>query len=131
MTFQIPNYISIHALVKRATLTDVIQEITWGISIHALVKRATLQAFDFPLKKKDFNPRPREEGDDDCVKRLILAKNFNPRPREEGDNKVSCFTPRPRDFNPRPREEGDTQQEYPQGRYITISIHALVKRATP
>ena len=33
--------ISIHALVKRATLTDIIQEITWGISIHALVKRAT------------------------------------------------------------------------------------------
>ena len=55
------------------------------ISIHALVKRAT----------------------DDCVKRLILAKNFNPRPREEGDPAPFDGSANPKDFNPRPREEGD------------------------
>ena len=35
-----------------------------GISIHALVKRATCAVLDIDLIAKDFNPRPREEGDD-------------------------------------------------------------------
>ena len=33
------------------------------ISIHALVKRATILAFVILLDAFDFNPRPREEGD--------------------------------------------------------------------
>ena len=56
-------YISIHALVKRATILQIADELKKLISIHALVKRAT-----YPLFRQDdihpyFNPRPREEGD--------------------------------------------------------------------
>ena len=36
------NYISIHALVKRATIDDYAAHGDYDISIHALVKRATL-----------------------------------------------------------------------------------------
>ena len=102
------RFISIHALVKRATyLTDIIQEITWGISIHALVKRATkvfakakyqpLISIHALVKRATFaptisladncyfNPRPREEGDKTYFNEFCAAVNFNPRPREEGD----------------------------------------------
>ena len=34
------------------------------------------------------------------------------------------------DFNPRPREEGDQYNDGTVSTYTTISIHALVKRAT-
>ena len=36
-------YISIHALVKRATIYDKLTEMRAIISIHALVKRATIE----------------------------------------------------------------------------------------
>ena len=65
--------ISIHALVKRATVTVSEDAIAGDISIHALVKRATVRNADNSCRYKDFNPRPREEGDpryvDACVKR--------------------------------------------------------------
>ena len=54
---------------------------------------------------------------------------FNPRPREEGDVFVILFSYVPRDFNPRPREEGDLINSV-KNNSISISIHALVKRAT-
>ena len=80
-----------------------------GISIHALVKRATGLQRQEPLLQPNFNPRPREEGDEytmtensvikiisihALVKRATLVTeygeidedNFNPRPREEGDD---------------------------------------------
>ena len=37
------------------------------ISIHALVKRATLDEGYFNIAKKNFNPRPREEGDPSVI----------------------------------------------------------------
>ena len=40
-TKNIGKMISIHALVKRATLQDFLNLVTLRISIHALVKRAT------------------------------------------------------------------------------------------
>ena len=58
------GYISIHALVKRATLTDTTTYNTTEISIHALVKRATPAEAENLKEIFDFNPRPREEGDD-------------------------------------------------------------------
>ena len=93
--------------MKRATTGNCTAYIYSGISIHALVKRAT-------------NRRALQKS---------TKFNFNPRPREEGDNKICGFSPRTRDFNPRPREEGDL---FENGRlaFATISIHALVKRAT-
>ena len=100
------------------------------ISIHALVKRATLNDTTSSGTPADFNPRPREEGDG-CVQNLAsLYSYFNPRPREEGDlratvkgagaslisihalvkratENTAVYGKVHRYFNPRPREEGD------------------------
>ena len=100
------------------------------ISIHALVKRATVLNKHNIQEWINFNPRPREEGDERTrvslreysrisihalVKRATVLKihsrfyqdNFNPRPREEGDHIKNDVLQIINDFNPRPREEGD------------------------
>ena len=100
--------ISIHALVKRATFQPPFTLIITQISIHALVKRATSFCSLGISINRNFNPRPREEGDDDIIGRFLAMYDFNPRPREEGDL-YGCDT--------------DIDKE-------NISIHALVKRAT-
>ena len=56
--------ISIHALVKRATETNMLKAVQFIISIHALVKRATIMVSSSSYSICNFNPRPREEGDD-------------------------------------------------------------------
>ena len=78
------------------------------------MKRATNRYVCKSCSVRDFNPRPREEGDlaeliDELgeqisihalVKRATLkmlfltvfTKDFNPRPREEGDKFTRCFT---------------------------------------
>ena len=144
-------YISIHALVKRATFCSGCYADLNNISIHALVKRATNQSLYRRPHRWYFNPRPREEGDHKISRCASSKMDFNPRPREEGDinGRQSIriyvyFNPRPREegdtgirdihwlqkyFNPRPREEGDKKSKS-QRKPITISIHALVKRAT-
>ena len=122
------------------------------ISIHALVKRATIADIYCLLRKSNFNPRPREEGDladPEQIKignifqstpswrgRLYIAAwhdrkatDFNPRPREEGDPWITAYQVKHRNFNPRPREEGD-EAGYVELYFPLISIHALVKRAT-
>ena len=73
------------------------------------MKRATFSVSAISRPNSHFNPRPREEGDLRYKVRLDLQENFNPRPREEGD----CV-----------------QHTFPTKINI-ISIHALVKRATP
>ena len=78
------------------------------ISIHALVKRATGWDCTLAFTSLDFNPRPREEGDQLQSGRYSRQQYFNPRPREEGDLYVIAL----------------------QVKTTTISIHALVKRAT-
>ena len=77
-----------------------------------------------------FNPRPREEGDHISSGTRSHISYFNPRPREEGDRIAMRIFLYSEYFNPRPREEGDFCRIscLPTGR--TISIHALVKRAT-
>ena len=55
----------------------------------------------------NFNPRPREEGDQKVKQSKKIDYNFNPRPREEGDGATRRGSYHGRDFNPRPREEGD------------------------
>ena len=123
-------FISIHALVKRATADFPQFALQRCISIHALVKRAT------PLKTAkassclDFNPRPREKGDLRENFSVLLLWYFNPRPREKGDQSnriLKTLQPRFQStpswkgrlaayhhigdfrcyFNPRPREKGD------------------------
>ena len=56
-------FISIHALVKRATYLRSIPFHRETISIHALVKRATTSSKNSVIWFVYFNPRPREEGD--------------------------------------------------------------------
>ena len=59
--------------------------LTASISIHALVKRATKLENVYNNKPIYFNPRPREEGDEQIFRSLFYSIDFNPRPREEGD----------------------------------------------
>ena len=121
------------------------------ISIHALAKRATAERgnlFSICLfqstpsqrgrriekrlieMQKNFNPRPRKEGDLPPLVSVKSSVHFNPRPRKEGDAantaiiKVYCH------FNPRPRKEGDVLSEVSVYSKSYISIHALAKRAT-
>ena len=77
--------ISIHALVKRATAFSPLYISPVDISIHALVKRATERCTPQSKERKNFNPRPREEGDYQVCGYVKGCKDFNPRPREEGD----------------------------------------------
>ena len=123
--------ISIHALAKRATVAPkgnatqrkafqstpsqrgrlhigVTSAILYGISIHALAKRATLLHEPRLPRSSYFNPRPRKEGD---------LQNHN------------CIIP-VQYFNPRPRKEGDAGWDGADTVNPSISIHALVKRAT-
>ena len=59
-----------------------------SISIHALVKRATLDNVLLVVDLSDFNPRPREEGDKIYAPSDDYPYDFNPRPREEGDHQL-------------------------------------------
>ena len=79
-----------------------------SISIHALVKRATVLIILFSNVPRDFNPRPREEGDvapyrQVAIPPLISIHALVKRATFDGHNNVQHNT----DFNPRPREEGD------------------------
>ena len=102
-------------------------------------------------RQRDFNPRPREEGDRIPAGMILIHAYFNPRPREEGDAtilsiksfvaiSIHALVKRATMvwlansryhsyFNPRPREEGD-ESLIKTGWGEGISIHALVKRAT-
>ncbi len=49
------------------------------------MKRATANTAPLLPTVVNFNPRPREEGDDVYDEPVLDVKDFNPRPREEGD----------------------------------------------
>ena len=95
--------------MKRATAKNTDTLMSTVISIHALVKRATVTDYVFQTATRDFNPRPREEGDQVNTKTLkrhhisihALVKRATKAPLPRG-----CV---PCDFNPRPREEGDAK----------------------
>ena len=99
------------------------------ISIHALVKRATILPYRRPITACNFNPRPREEGDTVLARLKSGSRYFNPHPREEGDRFCKRLLIYRYYFNPRPREEGDAELVDVMKEFA-ISIHALVKRAT-
>ena len=70
-------FISIHALVKRATAAFARPFFSDEISIHALVKRATL-FYDYAnARSLYFNPRPREEGDGDTSKAVTQSTEIS------------------------------------------------------
>ena len=89
-----------------------------------------MQKINSLIQRKNFNPRPHEEGDNLNAKVQLFALDFNPRPHEEGDRTTGRRTQVDAYFNPRPHEEGDTQKQIAQKLDISISIHALMKRAT-
>ena len=93
--------------MKRATYNLGFFFILNVISIHALVKRATCDGLGIFKSYKDFNPRPREEGDLGYLVTCKMQNDFNPRPREEGDVLDRLKKEMLKYFNPRPREEGD------------------------
>ena len=79
------DYISIHSLVKRETLTVCTISLLGPISIHSLVKRETAILPYHSLKNSYFNPLPRKEGDDFSESGTNQSEHFNPLPRKEGD----------------------------------------------
>ena len=123
--------ISIHALAKRATtcIKRHIKKISlfqstpsqrgrhsskhcsndfFDISIHALAKRATYTRYGIRREMTDFNPRPRKEGDCTAYNTLCCIILFQSTPSQRGRRlKLSCDSIK-----------------------LSISIHALAKRAT-
>ena len=99
------------------------------ISIHALVKRATLALKDTSKKYVYFNPRPRKEGDPHFGKLIVNLKISIHALVKRATKNCHFYPNHMQDFNPRPRKEGDSKGLF-QSNLITISIHALVKRAT-
>ena len=122
------------------------------ISIHALMKRATGNKNDISNPKLYFNPRTHEEGDKTYFNEFCAAVNFNPRPHEEGDV-CNSFLPEGREpfqstpswrgrhhiflfcnsffvFQSTPSWRGRLITSAWQSGQVTISIHALMKRAT-
>ena len=93
--------------MKRATPAHMMSWYTFVISIHALVKRATPQSNKTAQRAGDFNPRPREEGDD-------WEANFP----DMYDISIHALVKR----------ATDTDSIHCD--IAPISIHALVKRAT-
>ena len=58
------------------------------VSIHALLRRATLVGVRSGHGQPCFNPRPPAEGDDARLARASAMRCFNPRPPAEGDRAV-------------------------------------------
>ena len=132
-------------------MTGLIVAFGGSISIHALVKRATILCRRTVCRRYYFNPRPRKEGDTLTVTGVAIADisihalvkratpalidlldevgisihalvkrateplhnvsesdmYFNPRPRKEGDFSAYVYGVVFVNFNPRPRKEGD------------------------
>ena len=124
--------ISIHALAKRATYFIPHYNFIVRISIHALAKRATINMRHVPnhstfqstpsqrgrhigklgglFGKKDFNPRPRKEGDQNTCNKLREKYNISIHAlAKRATQGKRLYRLGNRHFNPRPRKEGDRQ----------------------
>ena len=78
-------YISIHALVKRATVhSPGLWILPHLISIHALAKRATRYHSITDTVYRYFNPRPRKEGDITPFLYKYSTKGFQSTPSQRG-----------------------------------------------
>ena len=87
---ELKKLISIHALVKRATAVVIYLPDFISISIHALVKRATFKTMSYhaPMSISIHALVKRATTDRQTAK---IICNFNPRPREEGDEVARFF----------------------------------------
>ena len=141
------NYISIHALVKRATfcfmrITDyrgAFQSTPSWRGRHATAKipkniRTFQSTPSWRGRPAEFNAQRKKEGISihALVKRATYPlsryhspnKHFNPRPREEGDEYIADIRELLNHFNPRPREEGDINT-------ISQTVAIIVFQSTP
>ena len=101
-----------------------------SISIHALVKRATIYDYHTCGIVPHFNPRPRKEGDADVARSPTKLVYFNPRPRKEGDHFFGHFFWRCVLISIHALVKRATSEALQIFFKLAISIHALVKRAT-
>ena len=121
--------ISIHALVKRATLYFKYFILYNIISIHALVKRATKGSHSSLCNGGNFNPRPRKEGDGATRRgsyhgRISIHALVKRATKGESRSSQLCF------ISIHALVKRATRLSGLVAFTITISIHALVKRAT-
>ena len=77
------------------------------VSIHALLRRATIVVDRVVGDIACFNPRPPAEGDMNIIIWWSALRGFNPRPPAEGDRRHGLQPAGSRRFNPRPPAEGD------------------------
>ena len=121
--------ISIHALVKRATFHIFWVHILGDISIHALVKRATRRSARTGNQLQYFNPRPREEGDEREDNMIVIgAISIHALvKRATLFNRIPRFISK---FQSTPSWRGRPAKFVTCASFTRISIHALVKRAT-
>ena len=114
--------------MKRATFTETLYSLAPSISIHALVKRATLYG-DLCVQREYFNPRPREEGDsvlkvsdvDSVISIHALVKRAT---------RTLSAPPSLRAISIHALVKRATVTSCRYLYKVDISIHALVKRAT-
>ena len=82
-------------------------------------------------RSRDFNPRPRKEGDVTTGLYLLCFLLISIHALVKRATSFHClYYNVPLYFNPRPRKEGDSRFIVYIITYLCISIHALVKRAT-
>ena len=81
---KVRHFISIHALAKRATCARTHCTLANRISIHALAKRATTPVMLGVPATKNFNPRPRKEGDNRRWCRRCSRQAFQSTPSQRG-----------------------------------------------
>ena len=81
------------------------------------------------MTSSNFNPRPREGGDDRCPKEGVAPEISIHAPARGATRVFGLFVARYLDFNPRPREGGDDRCPK-EGVAPEISIHAPARGAT-
>ena len=122
--------VSIHALLRRATISLPISQPIRGVSIHALLRRAT-QGLQGAHTAQDVSIHAllrRATYIYDVYRHYTSC--FNPRPPAEGDYCISSPALKGESFNPRPPAEGDAPLHSEATLHHSVSIHALLRRAT-
>ena len=110
---QLKQFISIHALVKRATLIQVLYQQLWEFQSTPSWRGRLATGKIAQSASTDFNPRPREEGDGSVNRWLIFRLIFQSTPSWRGRPKDEFISSDYKtNFNPRPREEGDRHKNW-------------------
>ena len=100
------------------------------ISIHALAKRATQKNLQRIKVRFYFNPRPRKEGDLQSLVTVTLHHLFQSTPSQRGRRPQTCLKRRPYTISIHALAKRATDYDKKLMAVEAISIHALAKRAT-